>query len=474
MAEQIEEVNLIKKIEDLQKRLDEANDILNALRSGVVDAIVVTKKDGTKIYHIEDAAYVYQALVESMNEGAVTLTKEGVILYCNKAFADMMLIDYRNLVGVKLVSLISQEDIKKFESLWQNALVGSGKAELRLQYYGVTLPVSMSCNTHATNREPSYVFAIVSDISETKRAEEALKQSRDELENKVIERTAELQKVNARINKLNQTLEQRVVEETNRRMLQEHMLLQQSKMAAMGEMIAAIAHQWKQPLNALGLIVQNMQDAYQHGELDNAYFDSAVKETMSQVMFMSETVDDFSNFLKPSMEKERFDLIAITSEVLKFLEPQLSKNLISYSINCKTHNKTFRSIAEIIPCDATLITTNKSHLAHIVLNILNNAKEAIIARKLSGLLDAKAAGTIDIDVYKEGETLKLTISDNGGGIAEQLIDKIFDPYFTTKSKDHGTGIGLYISKVIMEDKLGGKIYVRNIQDGAEFTIELPC
>ncbi|MBF0458989.1 MAG: HAMP domain-containing histidine kinase [Nitrospirae bacterium] len=183
---------------------------------------------------------------------------------------------------------------------------------------------------------------------------------------------------------------------------------------------------------------------------------------------------DFSNFFKPSTKKEQFDLSAIISEILKILEPQLLENSISYSITCKTHNMTFRSITEIIPCDATLIMTYKSHIAHVMLNILNNAKDAIIAKKLSGLLDATGNGTINIDVSREGEALKLSISDNGGGIPEDLIDKIFDPYFTTKSKNQGTGIGLYISKVIVEEKLGGKIYVRNIHNGAEFTIELPC
>ncbi|MBF0555329.1 MAG: PAS domain S-box protein, partial [Nitrospirae bacterium] len=254
---------------------------------------------------------------------------------------------------------------------------------------------------------------------------------------------------------------------------EEKLLIQQSKMAAMGDMMAAIAHQWKQPLNSLSLLLQDIRDAYQFGELDEAYIDTAVEKSMHEVHFMAKTIEDFRNFFKPAMEKETFDLIEVAADVLSMLSNQLKTNSISYSITCHTHNRTFRSFAEVMPCDATLITTYKNQLAHVILNIINNARDAIILRRRSGLLGVTDEGTISVDCYKEGETLKLSISDNGGGIPEEIMGKIFEPYFTTKPQDVGTGIGLYMSKIIVEDKLGGRIYVRNIEGGAAFTLELP-
>ncbi|MBF0564197.1 MAG: PAS domain S-box protein [Nitrospirae bacterium] len=269
--------------------------------------------------------------------------------------------------------------------------------------------------------------------------------------------------------------------------MEEKLLIQQSKMAAMGDMIAAIAHQWKQPLNSLSLFVQDIRDAYEFGELDGVYIDTAVKNSMHQIDFMARTIEVFRNFFMPSIQKETFDILGVTSEVFSMLSSQLKTNSISYSITCHTHNRTFGSFAEVTHCDAASITTYKNQLAHVILNIINNAKDAIIQRRklampgvnedgpantpITGGRGVAADGSISVDFERYGETVKLSISDNGGGIPVKIIDKIFEPYFTTKSEGQGTGIGLYMSKIIVEDKLGGKIHVRNIEGGTVFTLE---
>ncbi|MBF0555447.1 MAG: PAS domain-containing protein, partial [Nitrospirae bacterium] len=299
----------------------------------------------------------------------------------------------------------------------------------------------------------------------------AIELTRDITEHKLLEEN--LSKRTKELEELTCNLEIRVDGEIKNRLQKEQMLIQQSKMAAMGEMIAAIAHQWKQPLNNLGILIQDIRDAYRFGELDDAYIDTSVEKSMREVHFMAGAIEDFKNFFKPSATKDTSDVIVIASDVLTMLKDTFNKNSISYNITCHLHNKTFTSIAEIEHCDAALITTYKSHLAHVILNIINNAKEAIIQRKRLGLPGVSEEGMIRVDFYKKGETLKLSISDNGGGIPEEIMDKIFAPYFTTKSAGEGTGIGLYMSKIIMEEKLGGRIYVMDIEGGAEFTIELP-
>ncbi|MCG6552666.1 MAG: PAS domain S-box protein [Candidatus Magnetominusculus sp. LBB02] len=260
--------------------------------------------------------------------------------------------------------------------------------------------------------------------------------------------------------------ERRLAQEKLRR--QEQLLIQQSKMAAMGEMIGVIAHQWKQPLNILSLVVHELNDAREYGELDAACIDKVVNNSMKQVEFMSKTIDEFKNFFKPSKEKETFFVTNVIAEVFSLLSAQLQHSSIAYQFTCNCHKHTFRHHSEIMECDGPPITTYKNQLAHVLLNLISNSNEAIIERRQNGLSDTN--GMIAINCYQGDNLLKLEITDNGGGIPEEILDKVCEPYFTTK-KDKGTGIGLYMAKVIVEERLGGRMYVQNVEDGAMFTLE---
>ncbi|MBF0319252.1 MAG: PAS domain S-box protein [Nitrospirae bacterium] len=289
------------------------------------------------------------------------------------------------------------------------------------------------------------------------------------IQNELFEENEKNKAITIELEILNKNLEEIVKDKVEEIRHNEQLLIQQSKMAAMGEMIGAIAHQWRQPLNSLSLVVQDLKDAHQYGEIDADYIDNTINITMNQVDFMSKTIDLFRNFFKPSKEKETFDLIEVSADVFSLLSSQFRTNSIAYRITCHIHNLTFRDHSEVIPCDGTVVTTYRNHLAHVLLNIISNAKDAIIERREKGLLTDE--GIVAVDCYKEGGTLKVEISDNGGGIPEDVIDKIFEPYFMTKA-DKGTGIGLYMSKIIVEDNLGGKIYAKNTENGSVFTIEL--
>ncbi|MBF0466958.1 MAG: transporter substrate-binding domain-containing protein [Nitrospirae bacterium] len=282
-------------------------------------------------------------------------------------------------------------------------------------------------------------------------------------------------KAEEEIRRFNIMLKQKVEEETNKRMVQEQMVIQQSKLAAMGEMIGAIAHQWKQPLNAIAAIATDMKDAYEYGEFDKKYLMDSVKNTMEQIKHMSNTIDDFRNFFKPSKEKVNFSINSAVKEVIYLIHSQLIKADIRISLECKydaVRTPGEGEYAEICTCTPELIIygyTNEFKQA--VLNIFGNARDAIVKKRQQGAFDAEDCGEILVELSKTDHYVILEIQDNGGGIPEDVIDNIFQPYFTTKEAE-GTGIGLHMAKVIIEQHMGGSIIASNGAKGAVFTIEL--
>lgn len=240
---------------------------------------------------------------------------------------------------------------------------------------------------------------------------------------------------------------------------QERMLVQQSKMAAMGEMIGAIAHQWKQPLNAIALITQNIKDDFECSELTEQSIGYHVKEVLGQVSFMAATIDDFRNFFKPSKGKMVFNASEAVAEIVNLMLPQLKVNYIVVYLD--------NSGSKL--CGAN-VKGYPNEFKQVALNLITNSKEAITERRAKRNLNNADAGTINIRTESTESHVKITFTDNGGGIPENVLPRMFEPYFSTK--DTGTGIGLYMCRTIIEGKMKGKISVRNIAEGAEFTVLL--
>lgn len=232
----------------------------------------------------------------------------------------------------------------------------------------------------------------------------------------------------------------------------ERLLIQQSKLAAMGEMIGAIAHQWRQPLNSLGLLVQDVEFAFDEEELDKEYVVHFKDKAMDAIKYMSKTIDDFKNFFSPHKKIETFFIEEAIRQTLSILEAQFKNNNIAV---------TFGSNAQKIP-----YVCNKNELSQVFLNILANAKDALLDKK-------NTEKFIVINTFADRELATITIEDSAGGIPTDIIDKIFESHFTTKEQSGGTGIGLYMSKSIVEEHLGGSITVENTDNGAKFTIRLP-
>lgn len=230
----------------------------------------------------------------------------------------------------------------------------------------------------------------------------------------------------------------------------EQMLIQQSRQAAMGEMISNIAHQWRQPLNTLALSVQEMTLMHELGRCDLPYMQKSVRKCMDLIQHMSQTIDDFRNYFRPEKQKGKFHLSQVIESTLMLIEDSFKHQQVEI---------------QVLETETPAIMGYRNEFAQALLNILNNARDALTERKTANPRVTIATGS-------RGERAVITVADNAGGIPEEIIGKIFDPYFTTKSHHAGTGLGLFMSKTIIEKSLGGRLSVRNGTDGAEFTIEV--
>ncbi len=228
-------------------------------------------------------------------------------------------------------------------------------------------------------------------------------------------------------------------------------LIQSTKMAAVGEMLAMIAHQWRQPLSVVGMITSALTLKVHMNKIDTA-FSNEIEKLQNQIRFLSRTIEDFRNFFRPNDKLESVQLGDIVIMTVKMFEPLLHK----MGIELQT---------EMI--DVASIRVHQSELQQVIINLLKNAMDALVEKK-------PKLRQIKIRVGQKDNHQILEVQDNAGGIDGEIIDRIFDPYFTTKGKLNGTGLGLYMSKLIIEKHLRGKLFVQNQDSGANFRIELPC
>ena len=269
--------------------------------------------------------------------------------------------------------------------------------------------------------------------------------ARNQLEKANVELFKTLQEVQF----LNASLEHRVLEKTQQNIEKERLLIQQSRSAAMGEMISNIAHQWRQPLSTLGLVVQNIQLDYMENRLSREELEKYVDTAQQSIMLMSETIDDFRNFFRPDKAKTTFTLLQAIDESLRILDATLKNHDIHVALSGEREIHTVGHVNEF---------------SQVILNLLANAKDALVTNDVHH-------GRIEIELRSANGIGMVVMRDNAGGVSDDIRAKIFDPYFTTKV--NGTGIGLFMSKTIVEKHMGGSIDCRNTADGAEFTISIP-
>lgn len=246
-----------------------------------------------------------------------------------------------------------------------------------------------------------------------------------------------------------------IMDDITERIQQKQFLIQQSKLAEMGDMIAAIAHQWNEPLVELSALVQDIQTSYLLKELKDKDVKEFVNDSMVQIKYMSKTLTDFRNFLKPSTKKKLFSISKSLSEINEIIGKQVFYSNIEMNFNYKNKN------------EELLIYGYENEFKQVLLNLINNAKNKIVEKDI----DFRKKAKIDINIKRTSNFNIIEIIDDGGKIDDKIINSIFEPYFTTK--EDGTGIGLYMAKVIIEDKMRGTITAKNDENNVVFTIKLP-
>jgi PAS domain S-box-containing protein len=327
-----------------------------------------------------------------------------------------------------LLQAMHPEDRDRIAQIVSDASRRGGPEEYRTEYrtIGVT-DGKLRCLTMRARvttdggGEPLRLVGACLDITEIVNAEKALK---DEITERL-----------------------RAVEELAR---QEQLLIRQGRLAAMGEMIGNIAHQWRQPLNTLGLIVQELPKFYERDMFTKDYLDSSVARAMQVINYMSKTIDGFRNFFGPDKEKVTFKAGEVVARTVSIVEAAFNELKLKIELSADQE-------VTVYGCP--------NEFSQVVLNILVNAKDAILERQVT---DPR----VRLRLFSENGRSVLTISDNAGGIPGEILEKIFDPYFTTKAPDKGTGIGLFMSKTIIEKNMNGTLTVHNTEEGAEFRIEV--
>lgn len=257
----------------------------------------------------------------------------------------------------------------------------------------------------------------------------------------------------------NQELTLSSIRDISKRVNAEKQLRQAQKMAAMGEMLGAIAHQWRQPLNTLSTYIASLQPAYANDKINREFVQKLTTEADTQIQFMSKTIDDFRHFFRPSKQKVPFDIVEAINSAVKLMQAQLKQGDIELKFKREDGS------------GPLVVQGYQSEFVHVLVNILANARDAIEERIMHE--NNNVTRQIEIDVLNKGMDVVIRIRDHGRGIPEHLLTKIFDPYFTTKATLSGAGIGLYMAKIIVEKEMSGQLSAQNTRVGAQFTLRIP-
>lgn len=345
-----------------------------------------------------------------------------------------------------LLEIIHTDDKIKLESIFNNELLFDDefKLDLRIKrvddsYAWIEIRGKV---IQKTNGEPSKLIGILNDISYIKEYEEIL-------EDEVKHKTKELETIN-------KNLETMIAQEVDKNRQKDVLLQQQSRLAALSEMIGNIAHQWRQPLSAITASISGLKLKSDFGILEPCDIDEINDQVMQNARFLSSTIDNFRDFFKQETEKKSFILSDTILDSIKIIQAAYDSNFIKIE---KQLDKTLHYYG------------SENMISQVLLNILSNAKDAL------GNKCEKCDKKVFIALYKDNNLIKIKIKDNAGGVKDDIKEKIFDPYFTTKHQSQGTGLGLYMSMQIIQNHFGGTIDLQNISDsygmGACFEISFP-
>jgi PAS domain S-box-containing protein len=353
------------------------------------------------------------------------------LIRANKKFYSEMKIDQQNAVGRPIAQLL-HPNATPSDCVVCHAQLAKKDSVFVMEADDVhnptKLPLEVTVKTiRDENQEPIAILTSLHDLTNTRKIEQELRV-------------------------LNESLELRVQEEVGKNREKDLLLVKQSRLAILGDMLSNIAHHWRQPLNALGITVQDVKFAFQDNEIDKDYIDKMVSDSMRLINHMSHTIDDFRSFFRPDKESEAFDIGRAAGDAGDMMRDVLTNGAIEF---------------ETLMPDEELKTFGYRHeFSQVILNLLNNAKDAL-------LISHSKNPKVILSIKREGDMAVVSVEDNGGGIEPEALDKIFNPYFTTKDQGKGVGLGLYMSKMLVEQHMNGKVYIKNKDGGACFVVEIP-
>ncbi len=394
----------------------------------------------------------FQKAIERTNIISKT-DPQGIITFVNEEFCRISGYSKEELLG-KNHNIVRHPDVPKeeFAKLWETITRGEiYKATVKnLSKEGRTFYVNTTIIPITNEKEEIVEYvAIRYDVTreieykeELLKKEQELKELNATLEAKVAQKTLQL-------HKLNLTLKERVAQEVEKNSQKERIMFWQSRLASLGEMLSNIAHQWRQPLSELGLVIYNMKEAALQGS--EIEVESEYKHAREVIRSMSQTIEDFASFFSPTRKKELFCAWEATHEALSIMRSQLHKEMVEVHVSGER-----RKLLGV-----------SNEFTQVVLNLLKNSLDAFVTNSV--LL--REIG-IEFSVTDDG-MLQMMFRDNAGGIGHKEIYKIFEPYFTTKHKSRGTGLGLFIVKMICEKGFEGSIDVQSAQGSTTFTVRIP-
>ncbi|MBF0519364.1 MAG: PAS domain S-box protein [Nitrospirae bacterium] len=387
------------------------------------DGISVYFQDVTERKRLEEQD---KTILRTSLDGFIIFNTEGGFIETNDAFCNMTGYTSEDLLNMSLSDIEASESPEETRlHIQQISDVGSDKFETKHKTKdGRIIDVEVSINFI---RNSGLIFAFLRDITKRKNME-------------------------MQLNELNKNLQRRVTEEVEENRWKDQVMFEQSRHIAMGELLVNIAHHWRQPLNAISVIAQEIRDAKMFDDLTDEYLDSNVNIIMVELQLLSDTIDNFKSFYHVEKEKKRFSIAGAVEKSLSLMEGYFKNRQITIEVDVKND---------------IMVEGYPNEFSRAILSILNNTKDIFEERGIEN-------GYIKIKLKKGDEAGKgmLCISDNGGGIREDIIGKIFDPYFTTKHKARGIGLGLYIAKSVIEMNMSGSIRAQNTDAGLEVIIEL--
>ncbi len=384
-------------------------------------------KESEKSYR--ELAEKYEAVVSNIREVIFQLDPDGKILYVNNSWETLSGFTIQETIGKTFFDFLIEDEVKGINSQIRAKML-NGELNIITKDFQTKIVEYSILPLFTDNGEMSGYSGTINDVTERKQQELLIKAGKKYVET------------------LNRNLEKRIQEEVAKNREKDHILIQHSRLAAMGEMIASIGHQWRQPLNSLSLLIQDVREALEFGEIDDQYIDRFTRESMIQIKHMSSTINDFRKFYKQNKEKIPFTVGESIEDALSIFSSSLKNHGIQVEFEYRGQQMAYGYPNEY---------------SQVVLNILTNARDAFVEKEINNR-------KMKIKIDETDEFITAEFIDNAGGIEPALIQKVFDPYFTTRP--HGTGLGLYMTKMILEN-MNGNVTVENTGDGVIISLSVP-